>query len=343
MFAGNALITKIKSLYALRIQPEDYEVLLKKRSLSELTAYLKTLPNYRDILMGINESMVHRDRLEEQIKKNHFSLMMKLIRFIKMKDEDFYRIHVVAKEHDVILSVVKSFISDESYDVVAQLPVFFDKYSRLDILKMSQSTNLSELVESLKNTPYYALLVPYENIKNENINFFLIESVLENEYYKHVFKQIDKFYKGKTKVELSEMFKSRIEVANIIKIYRLKKFYRLDNDAIEGMLIPQFSRIDQQKIHEVLQMQNPQDIFNLLAHSKYAQYIDQNDHVYLEYYDEYIKYYEAKKNIYYAKHPAKVFLAYLMLNEIEMSNLIHLIEGIRYQVSDKEVRMMLVY
>ena len=37
-------------------------------------------------------------------------------------------------EHEVILAMIRSFISSDEYDVVSQIPYYFDRYSKIDFV-----------------------------------------------------------------------------------------------------------------------------------------------------------------------------------------------------------------
>lgn len=47
--------------------------------------------------------------------------------------------------------------------------------------------------------------------------------------------------------------------------------------------------------------------------------------------------------MYYGIYLLMVFLGYMILLDLEVSNLIYLIEGIRYSVLESEIRIMMVF
>ena len=62
------------------------------------------------------------------------------------------------------------------------------------------------------------------------IRYLDIEHALESYYYDEAFERIEKrkFYSGNLKKELKGNFETRIELGNIIKIYRLKKVLSIE-------------------------------------------------------------------------------------------------------------------
>ena len=52
-FVDNALITKIKTLHAHDLGEEDYQELLKKKSVSDVAVFLKNHDAYKEILSNV--------------------------------------------------------------------------------------------------------------------------------------------------------------------------------------------------------------------------------------------------------------------------------------------------
>lgn len=340
--AHNALITKIKAIHANDLKPSDYEQLLKKRSVSDIAHYLKKHPGYEDVLSVVSEHSVNRSRLEGLIRRQKFNDLMRVIKFLKMKDQSFYLLSLLHQEHEVLLAMIRSFISSEAYDVVKDLPVYFNQYSKIDFEAIALTTNLDEFVDALKGTKYEAMLKAYRHIKNEDIKYYEFEALFEKDYYNYAFKHINKHYKGRQKRILEDVFKSRIELENITKIYRLKKYYKVDKLEIKSTLMPT-NRLGEQKIDEILKIEDPGDILSMIIDMGNQQYIGEQDQIYLEYFIDHMQYKIANKLMHFASHPSEVFLGYMILSDLEIKNLIHLIEGIRYQVPESEIRTMMVF
>lgn len=343
MFVGNALIVKARTIFGKSLRTADYEQLLKKRSVPEVAAYLKNHPGYSEILENVQVDSIRRAQLEDIVRKNCFNRIQKVVNFVKLKDSDFFEINVVHREHQIILALIRAFISYEEKDLIASLPIFFDKYSQLNFEVLVKSKNIHDLIGALGNLAYADLLKPFAKVANEEIEYTQIESVFEKEYYRYVKKQILENYKGKLCKEILAIFETKIEMSNIIKIYRLKRFYQADAATIQQILIPQYTRISQKKINEIIEIENPDQILTYIASSDLAQFTGDKDQIYLEYFTDHIKYDLAKKNIYYGTNPPKVFLGFMVLLELEAENVIHIIEGIRYRVSEQEIRQILIY
>ncbi len=63
----------------------------------------------------------------------------------------------------------------------------------------------------------------------------------------------------------------------------------------------------------------------------------------MEYYAERIKYNLARRFMYFSNSVAKVFAAFMLLRGIETENLTNIIESIRYQLAEADIKKMLIY
>lgn len=341
--SNNAVITKSKAIFGHFLKTEDYERMLKIRSLPDLVSYLKKSPNYQTILSGVQESSIHRGQLELLIRKNSFEQILRLIKMIHSSDVDFYLLNLVFQETELILSSLRTIISMEFEDNIGKLPIFFEVHTKMDVHKLLKVETFDDLLDAVKNSAYYQILKPYYTDNPEMIRYLDIEHKLEVYYYEEAFRRIDKFYKGQLKKEIESIFQTRIELSNITKIYRLKKFYQATPQAIKDVLIKDHLRISEKKWDEMINLSNPDQIVKYLSNSEYSKFVNEKDYVYIEYFAGKIRYDLARKYIYFASEVPKVFMAFVTLSQMEIENLTNIIEGIRYQVDESEIKTMLIY
>jgi len=341
--SNNAVITKAKTIFGHFLKPDDYERMLKLRSLPDLVSFLKKSPNYEMILSGVQEGSIHRGQLELMIKKSHFEQILRLIKMIHSSDLEFYLLNIVYQESELILSSLRTIISMEFEDNIGKLPIFFEVHTKIDVHKLLKVETFDDLLDAIKNSPYYQILKPYRTDNPEMIRYLDIEHELEVYYYEEAFKRINKHYSGSLKKEIEGIFQTRIELANITKIYRLKKFYQATPQVIKDVLIKDHVRISEKKWDEMIALSNPDQIVKYLSHSEYQKFVNEKDYVYIEYFAGKIRYDLARKYIYFASEVPKVFMSFVTLGQMEIENITNIIEGIRYQVDEAEIKAMLIY
>jgi|AntRauTorcE11898_2_1112593.scaffolds.fasta_scaffold00066_49 V/A-type H+-transporting ATPase subunit C len=343
-FTGNAIISKAKSIYGNRLKAHDYEYLVKVRTIPEIVTYLKNKVNYREYIVDVHEQNIHRGQLEELIKKAHFGHTIKLVKFVDTKDRKFFELNMIQREIDVILSVLRSIISDEDEHDYSDYPTFFTKHASFDLFDLTESKTFPQLLENLSSTRYFNVVEPFNVKRHEDIDYTRIEHEMDKLYYDIAFSRIDELYKGKEHDQLRDIFQNKVELENIIKVYRLKKFYNADKQTIMQTLILSHSKLSQRKLEELIRLPEADLIYYYLERSGHSTPIEKNqDYVYVEYYAEKIKHNLAKKYIYFSNNASEVYSAFLILNEIERDNLFNLIEGIRYELSEEEIKKMLIY
>lgn len=341
--ANNAIISRAKTMYGTFLKADDYDKLIKMTSVSEIVTYLKKHPYYEAVLKDVAPQSIHRGQLELLIRKNAFDGVFKLIHTIYSKDKSYYKLSVVKQENDLILSVLRTIISDDITTLRGKVPYFFDVHTQIDLTKLLKAETFDELLDAVENTDYYRILLPYATKDKNLIRYLDIEFKLEMYYYDQVFDRINQNYKGKLSKELKEIFYTRIELQNIVKIYRLKKFYQSDPMTIKNLLVLKHSRMSEKKLDDLIAIKDPNTLLTYLAHSELRYFKNEKEYVYIEYFAGKIKYDLARKYMYFAHEVPKVFTAFITLTDIQIENITNIIEGIRYRISDSELRNILIY
>lgn len=342
-YAGNAIITKAKTLYGQRLRPEDYEELLRFESVQEIVAYLRRNNKYSNTLGEIPDFAMHRGQLEELIKKSYFNNLVRIVKFVTTNDRKFYELDMIRREIDIILSSLRAIISESNIASIRDLPLFFTKHASFDIGELSKSLSMKQLLKTLEGTRYHELIEPYYTEDPSQIRYSAIEHEIYNKYHEIALERIDKYYRGKLRTRLMDIYQSKVEIENIIKIYRLRKFYNTPETEIMQALITKGIRMSEAKLKELIRLENPADILKYLSKSQFAEFKDTDDYVYIEYQAEKIKYHLARRYMYFSKYPPIVYTVFLFLNDIEQHNIFNIIEGVRYDIDKDDIKKMLIY
>lgn len=342
-FAGNAVISKAKSMYKDRLKPEDYEELLKLNTIADVVAYLKRNNKYANTLSDVYENAIHRGQLEELIRKSYFFNVAKIVSFVSTKDRKFYELDMIKREIEIVLSSLRSIISGDIKSSVRDLPLFFRKHASFDIEKVTKSLTFRDLLFSLKDTRYYEILQPFYRDDPMMIKYSDIEHQMMAKYHNIVIERINQYFRGKVRRRLMDIYQTKVEVDNVIKIYRLKKFYDADEEEIWKSMITDHIRMSKEQLRALIELKNPNDVLKVISKSQYQDYIDEDDYVYIEYQAERIKYHISKRYMYFSTEPAIVYTVFIFLNEIEQANVFNIIEGIRYDISKADIKRMLIY
>ncbi len=343
-----ALASKAKAMYGNRLRKDDYEELLRKKTVGEIATYLKNETDYESSLKNVYENRIHRGQLENLINTHIFKKILKLLKFSQLTKDEFYMSNIIHEEVDVILSALRSLVPEKFEDLesnvyVQEIPFYLSDYISFSLEKMVGLKDYQQLLKALEKTHYYDILKQHEPKGEEKIDYTVIERELTSHYYKHIFSVIDRTFKGSQKKKLNDIYSTQIELSNITKIYRFKKFFKVTNEEIRNSMLMVNSRISSAKLDELIALPTAEDVLKALENSRYQIYSDDQDYVFIEYYAEKIQYNLAKRYMHFSIDTPLIFTSYVILLQTEVQNLTNIIEGIRYDIPMSDIEKMLIY
>ena len=342
MSSTQALAAKAKAMYGERLTKSDYDELLRKRSVPEIAGYLKNETHYDKILEGINESSIHRGYLEVLIRQRLFLDFIQLVRYGESASK-FYQYGILQIEIKQILLTLRFLKETERGGQISQLPLFANKMTSFDLQKLVNVNTYDELLTILKHTPYFKILLPLKPKPGEELDYTACEIALNAYYHTEVLGHIKHEFSGEAKEQLLDVFNTQIELDNITKIYRLKKYYKSSPEDIIKVLNPTYVKIPRKTLVKWIETKTADEFVDALSTTAYKSSINRKDFVYIEYHMDAIMYNVNKHFIRFATDPNVVLIAYLNLLEIETRNIIDIIEGVRYKVEPDKISKLLIY
>ena len=338
---NNALSAKAKAMYGRRLSAYDYEELLKRRNVSEIAMYLKNQTEYANVLKDVKENTIHRGQLEILLNRDRFNRRTKLQRYVTGKNVELHQTLIEKEEIEQLLSCIRALISNDYGSFVSDLPLFMNPYMSFDLNKLLEVNSLKSLDSVLEKTIYHDVLSSH--LLNENFDYALCEHELNVFYYERLIRIIKRNYKGKTRNELLTLFNHLIELKNITKIYRMKKYFNNSIDEIKKSLLPCENTIKDQIYEQMYDAKDVDTVLKLLSESPYKIKTDDDDFIYIEKYISEVEYRISKRYMNFALDPNVVCLAYYFIDDIEVENLINIIEGVRYNIVPSKIEKLLVY
>lgn len=341
-YATGAVAAKAKAMYGRMLDHANYEELIHKKSVNEIAAYLKNETDYHRILSDVHEASIHRGQLENLLHRYVFDMGIRLVKFAGNGHKEFYSCNVMTQEMDQILSRIRLLNSDIYQDFLKDVPIYLNRYTSFDLMKLDSVKNFDDLLVLLHKTPYAKILEPFRP-KDKNIDYTGCEMALRKYYFTTLIDVIRKSFKGKLRSELLTIVNTQIELENITKIYRYKKFFDANGDVIRNSLIDTESRISERFMEQLISAPSADAFMRLISESSYHLYVDDKDFVFIEYDCDRIRYHLAQRYMRFSSKAPLVYSVYLILLEIEVQNIINIIEGVRYGVPPENIEKMLIY
>ena len=329
-------------MYGKRLSAQNYSHLLNCKSINEIAAYLKNRTDYRDIFANIRYTNIHRAQLEILLTKHSFARFEALFRYELSIGQDFYEYFITRNDIDMILTCVRLLNTGNPEDFVLHMPVFFGKYTEIDQQKLTSVRSIDGLIDALDGTDYKKVLEPFAR----NFNAFAGKLSIEAAFNRYKFGKLknitEKNSSGKHANEVLELFKLQNDVRTIINIYRLKRIPGTDKMLIKQFIIPEVSRLSEKQLNMLVDAPSAEDMLRQLKKTEYGSAFDPAGSGFIEDTAQRYLHKKALKGLRFSGSANAVMLCYIMLLENEISNLIHIIEGIRYSIPAGEIRQLLI-
>ncbi|MEG0958983.1 MAG: V-type ATPase subunit, partial [Erysipelotrichaceae bacterium] len=289
-FATGALASKAKAMYGRMLKQQNYEELLRKKSVSEIAYYLKNETDYAEVLSDVHETTLHRGQLENLMHRYIFEKTMRLVRFAGTAHASFYSSFIIPEESEQILNQIRLLNSDLYEEFAQDVPLYLNKFTSFDLMKLHQTKNFNEMLTVLKGTGFDLVIKPFAPVDGKIIDYTACDLALRNYYYVELRNAIDKNFKGSIKKELKTILNTQIELENINRIYRFKKFFTQEIEPMRDSLTKIEDRFSQRFMETLMAAPNSDVFLQLLADSPYHFYFDEKEFVFIEYDCERIKY-----------------------------------------------------
>ncbi|MCI5773200.1 MAG: V-type ATPase subunit [Erysipelotrichaceae bacterium] len=341
--AANAMTAKAKAMLSKKLTANDYQILLQKKSVGEVASFLKNNTYFNDVLDGINEAQIHRGQLEMLVRMDLYNRISRLLRYSDKKDEEFYRLIVSQTEISIIVDCIRSFQSNDKTIMISKMPTYIQGKISFNLKELSKADNFDELLEILKCTKYYEIIKKYKTLNMDEIDYVGLEHDLNKFHFERVFEVVNRNYSGTVKNQILDVYLAEIELDNIGKIYRLKKYFNVGPNQIKAMIIPKYHYFTSREIDDMILNKKADEIFDILANSPYKNYLSNKSFLYIEYHTKSIFYNYNKRNMFFSSNTDLVLLSYVFISKIEIQNIVDIIEGIRYRVAPDKISRLLIY
>lgn len=333
----NALMAKTRAMYGKLLKKEDYDELLRQKNLSGVVYYLKHNTYYSNILADVNEEEVHRGQFEKILRKSLMNDYRKLFCFTHGNIRDFLKVIYLKYEIDSLKRLLRVMETKGSPAVAEESLYFLRSYDPLHIAKLATAKNIRELINELKGTPYYDVLRPFLN-ERDGDNLFMIEMSLDLYYINLVFSKKKKLLSGLDAEAVNLSLGREIDILNLLWIYRGRIIYNIDRSIILGYLIPHRYKLPMELIYELADAKDKETFLEIAGRSGYSDLFLSDDS---RFYDlKFAEYMYRLHRRMLRKYGFSISsaISYLYLKEYEISNIVSIIEGIKYGLPAETIK-----
>ena len=340
--SSNVVLAKARTMYGRRLTLTDYNELLKCRSVGEVAGYLKNHTIYGKALAGIVENEVHRGELESRLKQKLMEDYASLCKYEVEVDRHFSRNFIQRDEIHYLLETVLRLNAQTAESKEYFFPPYLTHSSVLNLHTLARVKNIEDLKKAIQGTPYEKLMEPFFAKPDQRIDYTELENVLYRYLYTEIEETISKHFSGEVKRELLNIYQSYLDLNNYVRIVRMRVQYGANPDSAKKALLPSGTFSDAY-LDKMLQGSTEEEIQGVLEHTELGRKALKIQHVYLDEIPARMNYQLCRHYIDFSVYPPVVLISYIFLSETEISNIITIIEGKRYQLEPEEIRKLLIF
>lgn len=337
----SAVSAKLKAMYSRFLTNEDYEQLLTKKSVNDVCGYLKSTPGYGEVLSAVNERDIHRGQMEILLGQELFDEYVRLYNFMDYKKRLIMNFWFMRREVEFLKREIRYIYTHEkrSDDEVNQskFDAFFETHTKINRDIMHEAKSLADCIEACKGTPYYE---PLQRAENLDADFFSMGMMLDSYYYNAIWHSIGRNLSAKQAELFKKLIGSKIDMLNLMWIYRGKRYFDFKPEIIFTYLLPIRYRLTEDVVKQLVNADSI-DRFDDMVSSSTAYKELFKDCGKERFPEENYRYMYNKlaKNIFvnYPESMVAVY-AYLSLKEVELNNITTITEGIRYSLNTDSIR-----
>ena len=235
----SAIAAKLKAMYSKFLTRDDYEQLLERKSVNDICSYLKSTPGYGEVLEQVNERDIHRGQMEILLEQEMVDEYVRLYNFMDNSKRTVMEFWFMRREITFLKREIRYIYTHEerSNDEVNQskFDAFFETHTKINREIMHNAKSLSDCIEACKNTPYSEPLQRAENIGADS---FSMGMVLDTYYYKSIWHTASVALDKTQENLFKRLIGTKIDMLNLMWIYRGKKYFEFTNEIIFTYLLP---------------------------------------------------------------------------------------------------------
>lgn len=328
-----ATAAAIRTAYGHRLRAAEYRDLLNLHTVPEVVAYLKETDAYGALLHGLEPSYTHRGYLEMLLKRNLFTQCLHFCGLEHLQNTPFFRFFIYDYEIRELIKKIQ-LMPGGTQAYIAAMDAWVGPYLSFSQDALARAETLDDIIAAVAQTPYAAVIGQHRK-KCGTGRFTELEIALRACYLERILREAEQTVRGDDLDALKKLIAEQVDLINLINAYRLKRVFRADEAALRDMMLPISGRLPKRICEELYAAPDLTAFVAVLKGTRYGRMTDLSaadapESVQLEHTFQTLRWQTARSALHFSGHAAVSLYAVHVLYQIEVSNLITIIEGIRY-------------
>lgn len=340
-----AIVPKAKHIGAKRLTRADYHELMRRRSVIEVINTLQAHPYFAQTLGGLSQASLHRQQVEEALSKDVFFKYESLMRYSFRKGH-FGGYFLMRCEITELLQKLRLMSIGYGEQYIVQLPGFLLSKTSFNLLELAAVKDFDDCCKLLAGTPYLRVLQSVLPKQGKPLDYLVCEHAFETFYYQDVIRRIDRDLSGSAAKDTRDLFRCRAEIYNLDLLFRIKAFYagQFTPMQIRGLLLPVYGALSQKRLYALADAPDLSSFLTLYNQGRGAQVYgtrSANPEEASEVAEYRTLYRKAERMLHFSSTPQTVLAAVLFLADLERSNVVTILEGVRYGLAPERIAQFL--
>lgn len=323
------LIAKLKGMNAKNLNSKDFEELLKQNNIVSINSILKA-KSYHLKNLDDNSS---REEIENELDNILIDDIEKIEKYLSNKDKEILFNCVVDYEIKVFMDILKKI----KYGKIEQNKIDnINKWTSKIFNKLqgiARVNNINEIKIYSKKTAFENIINSFLDTNNiEESNLFLLEMQLDKFYFENLFNNLNTESSKK-------LIGTKIDLENIIWIYRMKKYYNMPEEEIKKYIIEVDYNL--KCLNELIAIDDYKQIIEFLKKTKYKE-IFETENENLEILIRKYMYNQYKKTFRQAKYDISTVISYLGMDKNQIENIINIVGGVEYKIDKQKIQEKII-
>ena len=325
----------------------DEEFAQREASVIEVTAALQSHPYFKDSLKGLSQTNLHRAQIEEALSKDVYYKYESLMRYSFRKGK-FGAYFLMRSEINELLAKLRLLSMGFRHHYIIQVPGFLMPKTSFSLLRLAKAESAQDCLEVVAGTPYAKVLAGVLPAAGQKLDYLKCEHAFQSYFYTTVLAQIDRDLSGRSAADTKRLFRMEAEIYNLDLLFRAKAFFspQLTPEDLKKLLIPVYGVLSAKNMNALADTRGLDEFLKLYNAGRAGQVYgarsaDPADAS--EVSETRALYRAAQKLLHFSSTPQTVLAALLCLANLERSNIINVIEGVRYGLSPEQISAFLKY
>lgn len=334
--AENALLTKTRAMYAQRLTPRQYEDMRGCRTFTDLAAYLKEKTPYGQYMSATDPGSVHRGRLENQLREIQSRHLAGLSRYAYAIHSPFYICFLLEWETERLEQALTYAAGRLPVELPAA-PAFFAAHSVVDWSAVERADGAETLIGALVGTPYEKLCRPLVR-PDGPVDMAAMDRALRQHCTRQLLEMVERTYTGGERRAVEELLRTGIDLDDLVIIYRTGVLRRFPAEA--GAFLLEGGLLTDAQLRRLLAATDRRQFNEALSRTRYRE-LTVRPEDYVELAVERWRFAQCQRQLRFTTDPSVAMLCYATLRRLELKNILHLVEGVRYGATDTAAGMLI--